>query len=70
MQSNAKELAKKYQQGSISRREFLRLSGLLGLSLSGAGSHAGGLRPCRHACACSAHRWYPQQCHPQHRRRN
>ncbi len=45
MQPNAKELAKKYQQGSISRREFLRLSGLLGLSLSGAGTILAGCAP-------------------------
>lgn len=45
MQPNAKELAKKLQQGSISRREFLRLSGLIGLSLSGAGSLLSGCAP-------------------------
>jgi len=45
MQPTTKDLAKRYQHGSISRREFLRLSGLLGLSLTGASSLLAGCAP-------------------------
>ena len=45
MQSNKKELERQYREGSISRREFLRLSGLLGLSLTGASYWLAGCAP-------------------------